>query len=288
MIILVFPMVPGAGLEPAQRERRGILNHVCKSVISKSYTDFSPLADFLRFVDIRYLAFTMRCNGELFYAFHRPSHPRFFIHGIINTFAMIFLSEGTMMVFFTFVTKIADSLAWPALIIFILHRYKTSLLNLIGSLTSLKLGDYLNATFNQHAAKVAEQSEELPEVISEKQLTLEERLLELPPSLAILDAWKLVEKSVIEFIDKYNLSPSSIVRMKELRTVPVRTLTALEDQGYLTPSEAKFYKTLRNLRNEVVHGPYGFEPSQQAAENYIKSAIALVNSIENKNPNDNF
>ncbi|EAW9080814.1 hypothetical protein AABH71_004640 [Salmonella enterica] len=25
LIILVFPMVPGAGLEPAQRERRGIL-----------------------------------------------------------------------------------------------------------------------------------------------------------------------------------------------------------------------------------------------------------------------
>lgn len=29
LIILVFPMVPGAGLEPAQRERRGILNPLC-------------------------------------------------------------------------------------------------------------------------------------------------------------------------------------------------------------------------------------------------------------------
>ncbi len=27
--ILIFPMVPGAGLEPAQRERRGILNPLC-------------------------------------------------------------------------------------------------------------------------------------------------------------------------------------------------------------------------------------------------------------------
>ncbi|EMX9222973.1 hypothetical protein QD840_001908 [Citrobacter koseri] len=26
LIILVFPMVPGVGLEPTQRERRGILN----------------------------------------------------------------------------------------------------------------------------------------------------------------------------------------------------------------------------------------------------------------------
>ena len=29
LIILLFPMVPGAGLEPAQRERRGILNPLC-------------------------------------------------------------------------------------------------------------------------------------------------------------------------------------------------------------------------------------------------------------------
>lgn len=29
LIILFFPMVPGVGLEPTQRERRGILNHAC-------------------------------------------------------------------------------------------------------------------------------------------------------------------------------------------------------------------------------------------------------------------
>ncbi|EMN3920315.1 hypothetical protein REJ49_003111 [Citrobacter farmeri] len=28
LIILLFPMVPGAGLEPAQRERRGILKTI--------------------------------------------------------------------------------------------------------------------------------------------------------------------------------------------------------------------------------------------------------------------
>ena len=29
LIILFFPMVPGVGLEPTQRERRGILNPLC-------------------------------------------------------------------------------------------------------------------------------------------------------------------------------------------------------------------------------------------------------------------
>lgn len=43
LIILVFPMVPGAGLEPAQRERRGILNHACYHALSICYIIFSPI-----------------------------------------------------------------------------------------------------------------------------------------------------------------------------------------------------------------------------------------------------
>ncbi|EBP4575114.1 hypothetical protein FNH63_18495 [Salmonella enterica subsp. salamae] len=49
LIILVFPMVPGAGLEPAQRERRGILKNMnaflktisykIQSVINHEYGD---------------------------------------------------------------------------------------------------------------------------------------------------------------------------------------------------------------------------------------------------------
>lgn len=189
---------------------------------------------------------------------------------------------------YTFFTKIVDSLVWPALILFILLRYKSILLKLIESLSSLKVGEYFNATFSQHAAKAAELSEELPEVTSEKQLTQEEKLLELPPSLAILDAWKLVEQSIIDFVERSNLSPSSIVRMKELRTVPMRIIESLESHGFLTSSEAEFYKKLRSMRNEIVHSPYGVTPSKQDAENYVKSAIALINLIENKNPLENY
>uniref|UniRef100_UPI0039C1501E hypothetical protein n=1 Tax=Citrobacter europaeus TaxID=1914243 RepID=UPI0039C1501E len=43
LIILFFPMVPGVGLEPTQRERRGILNHACFIGKSISYDYFSPI-----------------------------------------------------------------------------------------------------------------------------------------------------------------------------------------------------------------------------------------------------
>ncbi|GKM27781.1 hypothetical protein NUBL22822_28530 [Klebsiella pneumoniae] len=41
LIILYFPMVPGAGLEPAQRERRGILNRAFFTLLSRIYKQFS-------------------------------------------------------------------------------------------------------------------------------------------------------------------------------------------------------------------------------------------------------
>ncbi|ENL6918590.1 hypothetical protein AB5R29_001813 [Enterobacter hormaechei] len=40
LIILLFPMVAGVGLEPTQRERRGILNWLLKSVESMPYKIF--------------------------------------------------------------------------------------------------------------------------------------------------------------------------------------------------------------------------------------------------------
>ncbi|WP_213976588.1 hypothetical protein, partial [Escherichia coli] len=39
--ILIFPMVPGAGLEPAQRERRGILNWSLCAINSNNYGKLS-------------------------------------------------------------------------------------------------------------------------------------------------------------------------------------------------------------------------------------------------------
>ena len=41
LIILLFPMVAGVGLEPTQRERRGILNWLLKQIKSMAY-DFFP------------------------------------------------------------------------------------------------------------------------------------------------------------------------------------------------------------------------------------------------------
>ncbi|WJS52784.1 hypothetical protein [Enterobacter roggenkampii] len=81
----------------------------------------------------------------------------------------------------TFVSKAIDSLAWPLLLFYIVHRHKDVLIGLLKSLTSLKIGEHFNATFSAQADKVAKESEkELPQEMSNEQLSIEERLLRLP------------------------------------------------------------------------------------------------------------
>ena len=67
LIILLFPMVAGVGLEPTQRERRGILNHACYRELSNTYDDFSPLNHNFLARSINNLALPKRHNGEHFY-----------------------------------------------------------------------------------------------------------------------------------------------------------------------------------------------------------------------------
>ncbi|WP_312120188.1 hypothetical protein [Kosakonia cowanii] len=186
--------------------------------------------------------------------------------------------------FLTFISKIVESCAWPALIFFLLHRYRVVLLELISSLSSLKVGDYVNATFSREAAKVAEQiQDELPHEKDEQQLSLEDKLLGLPPRLAILDAWNLVENSLIKFIDDNEINHGSVNRITSGRRIPLKFISYLLENNYINSHQAEFFISLRKLRNEVVHGSSSIEPTKSDAENYVKSAVTFVNSLSNSN-----
>ncbi|WP_370613443.1 hypothetical protein NMC96_08890 [Citrobacter portucalensis] len=180
----------------------------------------------------------------------------------------------------TFLSKVIETCTWPGLIIFIVYKYKGGLLRLLDSLTSLKVGEYVNATFSKDTANVAKDSEkELPQEKSSKQLTLEDKLLELPPRLAILDAWKIVEEAVSDSIDTHKLMPTITMKEIIIRRDPGKLARVLKQGGYLTAAQTELLNRLRNLRNEVVHAPYGLEPSKVDSENYVKSAMSFVNLL---------
>lgn len=183
--------------------------------------------------------------------------------------------------FLTFISKLIEVLAWPSVIIFVAHRYKLGLSGLLKSVTSLKVGEHFNATFSAQADKVAKASEEeLPQELSSGQATLEERLLNLPPRLAILDAWKMVENSIISSIDRNRLMNDITMKEEIIRRSPQKGLQLLKHKGYLNSNQAKLLDQLRLMRNKVIHADLGIEPSPIDAENYVRSAFSFVNLLE--------
>lgn len=194
--------------------------------------------------------------------------------------------------FLTFLSNVVENCAWPAVVLFIAVRYRRSLVELVESLKSLKVGDFVDASFSREAAKIATVSEEeLPKLApNDEQLDLEDRLLSLPPRLAILDAWKLVEDSMEMFMIKKSIGSSTLHNGHPLRLTSQRKFSELRRSGFISAHQAGILNSLRLLRNEVVHGPYDLEPSQIDALNYVKSALAFSNlfkisadtDIENK------
>ncbi|MFP2513961.1 hypothetical protein [Buttiauxella agrestis] len=182
----------------------------------------------------------------------------------------------------TFISKLVENCAWPGLIAFIVFRYKSSLLTLVNSLSSLKVGDFVDASFSREAAKVATDSEaELPNTVAtDEQKTLEDKLLELPPRLAILDSWKIVEEAINDIVASNKLGSNITTSSFLLKGPPNRKISYLRQENYLTPTQTELLDKLRKLRNEVVHGPYGLEPSQLDAVNYVKSALAFANMFK--------
>lgn len=179
----------------------------------------------------------------------------------------------------TFISKSIEFCAWPAVTLFIVIKYRRSLITLVGSLSSIKVGDFVDASFSRETAEVATKSEaELPNIETDaEQQNLELKLLELPPRLAILDSWKILEASIADYLEDQSLPIANVSRGYARRFGPAQLVNELSKASGVTFNQIALIKKLLLLRNEVVHGPYGLEPSQDDAINYVKSALTFAN-----------
>lgn len=186
---------------------------------------------------------------------------------------------STPMDWLTFLSKLIESCAWPCVLLFIAIQYRLTLITLFESLTSIKVGDLVDASFSRKTAEVATKSEaELPNVaVDAEQQNLEQKLLELPPRLAILDSWKILEAAITNYLQHHNLQTSTLSRGYARRLGPGQMVNELQNASIITHTQIELIKKLLMLRNEVVHGPYGLEPSQDDAINYVKSALTFAN-----------
>ncbi|ABP60334.1 hypothetical protein [Enterobacter sp. 638] len=186
------------------------------------------------------------------------------------------------MVWLTFSSKLIASCAWPSVLLFIAIMYRRTLITLVGSLSSIKVGDYVDASFSRETTEVATKSEaELPNVAADaEQQNLEQKFLELPPRLSILDSWKILEAAIANYLKDHNLKTAAISRGYSRTLGPGKMVHELQNASIITPAQLDLIKNLLMLRNEVVHDPYGLEPSQNDAINYVKSALTFANPFK--------
>jgi hypothetical protein len=150
-----------------------------------------------------------------------------------------------------FIASLVGSLAWPvaAIIIALLFRRQlTGLLNKIRRLTwgdtAVDFADKLDKLENVSREAATEQPD------APVQHTLPDdrfqRLLEISPSAAILDAWGPVEQSLRHISKGRNYDPATLKS-------PFKTMKQLEADKLVSPTIYKMLRDLQNLRNAAAH-----------------------------------
>ena len=174
----------------------------------------------------------------------------------------------------TFLSKLIESLAWPAIVVWLLWYLKEHLPALAKSLRKLKVSG-VETEFEKQAEKLAaetrtaipaEPPSEDPEVVRLKQIA------EISPRAAIVEAWVRVETNAAEVVRKAGLRVPSAPG-------PIQLLNSLKQLEVLTPPQVSAFKHLRALRNMAVHGA-DMEVSSEAVNQYIVSAVAMAGYLE--------
>lgn len=178
----------------------------------------------------------------------------------------------------TFIAKLAETLAWPVVVVMVFFGLKDKGLELIPILRKLKYKEF-EAEFGEGVREIgetlplpketgavkAEQKAE-PSGLHEQLL----RLAETAPRAAVLEAWLQVEHAAQRLVSRTGVADRS------LRMVgPSIMRTYLERTGALSPKQQEGFNKLRALRNKVVHYVEVSLPLDEVLE-YVELALALA------------
>ncbi len=182
----------------------------------------------------------------------------------------------------TFIAKLVETLAWPAVVVGVLLLLRKELPSIVRSLRKLKFKD-VELEFGEAAVALAAETKRVVPPVKQDVLLLGqpesqvvarlEPLAELSPRAAILEAWLHVEAAAAAVIQKQ--SPTSF----RSNPGPMRIREGLRRAEVLTPPQEAAFEHLRRLRNEAVHAPEA-EFTAAAVAGYIESALAMAGYLE--------
>lgn len=183
----------------------------------------------------------------------------------------------------TFISKVIEAVAWPAVVLLIFFGLKNKVLKLFPFLRKLKYKD-IEAEFGEGVREV---SEKLPTTVAAKEVIESDsstqpsnfreqllRLAELAPRAAVIESWLQVEHAAQRLIERTGGADRS------LRMVGPSTMRKyLDKTAALSQEQRESFNKLRDLRNRVVHFVELSLPLDEVLE-YIDLALSLANQLD--------
>lgn len=179
------------------------------------------------------------------------------------------------MTFLEFLAALVDSLAWPALVGYVIYLLRDSFAALLRRLSSVKYKE-LEAQFREALSEI-----KLPqEPASAESLSLEDEpsrpdtvslieLADVSPRVAVMEAWIKIEHATRDYLESAGLDRR--YSYQGLRRLPKSDRSKLEP--ILMP-----YQELRILRNKAAHGLES-DLTPDVARDYIRVASEVEKAI---------
>ncbi|WP_144381022.1 hypothetical protein [Stutzerimonas stutzeri] len=174
------------------------------------------------------------------------------------------------------IIKLIEILAWPITVLAIASALRPPILKLIARINAVEAGG-VRAEFGAElieARLITEESEFInePNTLDSKGIQLQ-RLAELSPNGAVVDAWREVELATISAA----LHSGLAVRGAKGRVSGNAAVREMQTQGIISQSTYELYAKLKDLRNKAAHSSEIIESSD--AKEYSLAALELASKF---------
>jgi hypothetical protein len=171
------------------------------------------------------------------------------------------------------IVKLVEALAWPGTAIILAFLFRTQVTSLINRISAVEAGG-VKAAFRGELSEVREIQErsgesDSPRMFDSKASRLQ-KLADLSPNGAVVDAWREVELAAILAA----LTAGVKVTGGQGRVSGNAAMQALREKDVLPESMVILFMKLRELRNKAAHSPDTIEASD--AKEYVLAAIELA------------
>lgn len=168
---------------------------------------------------------------------------------------------------------ILDVLIWPFVVFFIIWKFKKPIESLLPYVENIRYGD-LEIKIRQGLSQIKEEVREAGTVLEIEEETTPEinKLVEISPTSAILEAWKELEFAARKKVEE--LAPKD----QNFRNILQRPVSYLEYTRALIPSTARAIRELQHLRNQAAHNP-DLKITKETALDYISLAKSIEKQV---------